>query len=222
MAEHGARLRAPVIEQLDLTGGVHVVGLTGRQQHALETVERLGGASIDEVGAAVHAFTGRHQADSRCKFCSDSGSEVLYALRQKSLVERRPGGRWVSTRALESEDGASGAATSSVSSGPAFPLPRARSQDPATSHAAAASVTDLSVKQQAVMDTFRACGPMTDEELLDNYPAPDVPVQTDSGLRTRRHELVEAGLIEDSGETRPTRTGRAAVVWQARADGIPF
>lgn len=34
--------------------------------------------------------------------------------------------------------------------------------------------------------------------------------------RPRRCELVEAGLVEDSGHRRKTRSGRLAVVWRAR------
>ena len=37
-----------------------------------------------------------------------------------------------------------------------------------------------------------------------------------STFRPRRVELVADGLVFDSGATRPTRSGRAAVVWQAR------
>jgi hypothetical protein len=37
-----------------------------------------------------------------------------------------------------------------------------------------------------------------------------------SGIRTRRAELVEAGTVYDTGETRPTISGRAAIVWDVR------
>lgn len=36
-----------------------------------------------------------------------------------------------------------------------------------------------------------------------------------STQRPRRIELVTMGLVRDSGRTRPTRSGRAAVVWVA-------
>lgn len=36
-----------------------------------------------------------------------------------------------------------------------------------------------------------------------------------STQRPRRIELVRAGLVEDSGQTRPTFTGRKATVWRA-------
>lgn len=49
----------------------------------------------------------------------------------------------------------------------------------------------------------------TDEEMqaaLDMNP---------STQRPRRGELVEAGLVMDSGITRPTKSGRQATVWRA-------
>ena len=36
-----------------------------------------------------------------------------------------------------------------------------------------------------------------------------------STQRPRRVELVRAGLVEDSGQTRPTISGRKATVWRA-------
>lgn len=38
----------------------------------------------------------------------------------------------------------------------------------------------------------------------------DIPANT---LRPRRRELEMKGLVEDSGRTEPTRSGRAAVMW---------
>lgn len=37
-------------------------------------------------------------------------------------------------------------------------------------------------------------------------------------FRPRRIELVSAGMVKDSGKTRPTKSGRAATVWVATAD----
>lgn len=39
-----------------------------------------------------------------------------------------------------------------------------------------------------------------------------------STQRPRRVELVERSLVEDSGDKRKTRSGRAAVVWHIRED----
>ena len=41
----------------------------------------------------------------------------------------------------------------------------------------------------------------------------DVTDQSDSGLRTRRNELVRMGLLADTGQTRPIRSGRQAILW---------
>jgi hypothetical protein len=49
----------------------------------------------------------------------------------------------------------------------------------------------------------------TDEEM---QAALDMAANTQ---RPRRIELTAAGRVKDSGQTRPTRSGRKAVVWQA-------
>lgn len=48
------------------------------------------------------------------------------------------------------------------------------------------------------------------QELLEMNP---------STQRPRRIELLDGGLIEDSGTTRPTPSGRKATVWRAKANG---
>lgn len=40
------------------------------------------------------------------------------------------------------------------------------------------------------------------------------PRQSESGIRTRRKELTDAGLVEDSGETVTLESGRKATVWR--------
>lgn len=94
----------------------------------------------------------------------------------------------------------------------------ARRTDPGTSHAAAASVRELTAKQIAVREVFRQHGSMTDEELIDRYSEPSSvriawPVQSESGLRTRRSELVRRGELQDTGEKLVMSTGRKAIVW---------
>lgn len=207
------------VEQLDLAGDVHIVGLTDRQQDALLFVERMRGCSLDELGAHMHARRGKHTADARCSWCSDEGASVMHELRRKDMVERRPGHLWVSTRErpLDSEPVPAAAAGSESSGLRAVPpdTARARSTDPATSSAAAASVTDLTGKQRAVLSVFYRHGGMHDEDLLLAYDVtPNVPRQTDSGLRTRRRELVDGGLLEDSGRKAKTEAGRPSIVWQ--------
>jgi transcription initiation factor IIE alpha subunit len=60
-----------------------------------------------------------------------------------------------------------------------------------------------------VLKAIKRYGALTDEE-----------IQTETGLnpstvRPRRIELVEMGLVRDSGRRRETRSGRRAVVWEA-------
>lgn len=55
---------------------------------------------------------------------------------------------------------------------------------------------------------FRTTG-LTDEEMQADLR------MDGSTQRPRRVELVNAGLVEDSGEKRRTRSGRWAVVWRA-------
>jgi hypothetical protein len=93
---------------------------------------------------------------------------------------------------------------------------RARRSDPPTSHAAARSVKDLRASQYAVLRCFYECGPMHDEMLLARYTGPP---QSDSGLRTRRHELERLGLLQDSGKTATTRSRRATVIWETTPEG---
>jgi hypothetical protein len=92
--------------------------------------------------------------------------------------------------------------------------PRARSTDPETSWEAARSITPhvLRENQAAVLNVLRLYGPLTDEGIAAYYG--DRPKQSPSGLRTRRHELQELGLVEDSGERARLRSGRQAIVWR--------
>ena len=81
----------------------------------------------------------------------------------------------------------------------------------ATAHEAADRIEGASGKQRAaVLAEIIRSGELgrTDGELaemLDLNP---------SSARPRRIELVEAGLIVDSGRTRKTASGRASVVWR--------
>jgi hypothetical protein len=98
-------------------------------------------------------------------------------------------------------------------------VPRARATDPATSHAAAASVDEVTRKQAAVLAVLRE-GPLTDAQLVGVYQARAaatlgaLPPQSSSGLRTRRSELVAKGRVRDSGARVRMETGRMAIVWE--------
>lgn len=91
---------------------------------------------------------------------------------------------------------------------------KARRTDPRTSHEAAASVGDLNLSQQMVYDTLREHGPMHDELISLTIRAVPGNYISLSGARTRRHELVELGLVEDSGTTVLTESGRNTIVWK--------
>lgn len=97
---------------------------------------------------------------------------------------------------------------------------RARNSDPGTSHAAAKSVGDLRESQRAVLSMFETWGEMIDESLCERYSgaaeAGRIPPQEDSGIRTRRRELVDAGLLVDTGRKGKNDHGRDAILW-----GIP-
>jgi hypothetical protein len=98
---------------------------------------------------------------------------------------------------------------------------RVRPNNPSTSWEAAISVTS-----DTAIDLYRRIRKalllgtgLTDEELVERmvYLFPSFNFSP-SGLRSRRSELVEAGWVEDSGEKRPTRAGRPAIVWRVVVD----
>jgi predicted transcriptional regulator len=82
-----------------------------------------------------------------------------------------------------------------------------------TSLAAAEAIRPrLGELQQRVLAVVRH-SPATDEEIQDALG------MGPSTERPRRVELVRAGLVRDSGETRATRSGRQAVVWEVTDHG---
>ncbi len=92
--------------------------------------------------------------------------------------------------------------------------PVARYGDPVTSHLAAASVRQTASEKlrDEIMRVLKLYGPQTDEgiaELLSALAA------SPSGLRTRRAELVEQGLVESVSTDGRTRGGRRCQVWSA-------
>lgn len=102
---------------------------------------------------------------------------------------------------------------------------RARTTDPETSHLAAASIDESTLRdsQRAVLRVLRNVGVgMTDETLIATYRAAwsrdargRIPQQSESGIRTRRKELATMGLVVDSGERARLASGRNAIVWIA-------
>jgi len=87
----------------------------------------------------------------------------------------------------------------------------ARRTDPHTSHEAAEKIVPKLTKlRQKVYDRLRqAKFGMTDYELETWFG------EHNSTYRTRRSELTEMGLVEDTGETRIIK-GRARKVWRAK------
>ena len=112
---------------------------------------------------------------------------------------------------------------------PGFEAPVARTTDPETSHEAARSVsleTLNYVQQWWLSHLERALGRNMEQLMIDGRPEgyhfTDEGARrhywgakvSDSGFRTRRKEMVDAGYIEDSGVRVPINTGRRAIVWQ--------
>lgn len=99
-------------------------------------------------------------------------------------------------------------------------MAHARNTDPSTSHSAARSVQNITATQQAIMKLLQI-QPMTDQRLVEFYTAQirmgadarDFPRASESGIRSRRAELVDAGLVKDSGAREKLESGRSAVVW---------
>lgn len=96
----------------------------------------------------------------------------------------------------------------------------ARKTDPNTSHKAARSQRPqkLTAIRNLVYCTLKGVGKegLTHEELCARLPT--IPA---SSVRTRCRELVEQGLVQDSGQRRPTRHGRESIIWRLTEEGNP-
>lgn len=91
----------------------------------------------------------------------------------------------------------------------------ARRTDPETSHAAAAHASrSLTESQKQVLEMFDRYDAMTDVELVLAYDSSDLPTQADSGIRTRRRELVDFGLVENSGRKKVVTHHDPAIIWR--------
>lgn len=212
-------------EQLTLTGDPPAVTaedgqrLGPAQQAVLEQLQQFGRLDDDEAGAILHDRRGRHKRDARCQWCARDGRDVLKSLRTHKLAKEKRGDGWIDPKSLgpAGNVGVAPPGERSRRAPPGVTGPRARSTDPATSHAAAGSVGDLRESQRAVLACFLQHGPMHDEKLEVRYS--QQPRQSESGLRTRRRELVDLGLLRDSGSTSLTVHGRKTVVWQLTDQG---
>lgn len=93
-------------------------------------------------------------------------------------------------------------------------MPRARNTDPKTSHDAADKVADVSLTQSFILQALKR--PRTDTELVEVYrKLKRAPRASESGIRSRRAELVAKGLVVDSGNRGLTEFNRQAIVWAA-------
>ena len=99
--------------------------------------------------------------------------------------------------------------------------PRARSSDPWTSHAAAHSVSNVFVRasQQAVLRVLRQQGPMHDQRIIHHVKASGFKA-SNSGIRSRRSELVFLGLVRNSGKTVRLSSGRNSIIWELVPNAI--
>lgn len=80
------------------------------------------------------------------------------------------------------------------------------------------SLTGLRERQAQVLWLLREIGPSTDEHLVAVHRAcRELLPQSPSGIRSRRAELVELGMVRDSGRRERTLSGRRAIVWEASA-----
>lgn len=95
---------------------------------------------------------------------------------------------------------------------------RARRSDPETSHEAAASLTQdkMTRLRLLVLDTIQRYGPMHDTDLVEIMRSRFGDHYSQSGIRTRRSELVAMGKVKDTGERRKLRSGRRSIVWGAQ------
>jgi hypothetical protein len=98
-------------------------------------------------------------------------------------------------------------------------MPHARTTDPITSHLAADSISNGEVsKTQKLIISLLVNGPRADFEIVqmfqDLYPA----IASDSGIRTRRAELVSKGVVVDTGfKVKMPHSNRLAIVWGLNA-----
>jgi hypothetical protein len=90
-------------------------------------------------------------------------------------------------------------------------MPHARTTDPETSHEAARSVSNITPLKHEILQ--RLMTPMTDTDLYQLLTISSRLIVTESGVRSRRAELVQAGLVVDTGQRVKLATGRNAIVW---------
>jgi hypothetical protein len=97
-------------------------------------------------------------------------------------------------------------------------MPHARTTDPDTSHEAAKSVSKLKEMYDTMLIAFESLGPMNDDQLIRLWKVGVKELgwrdASESGIRSRRSELVAQGKIIDSGKRVKMRSGRLSIVWE--------
>jgi hypothetical protein len=89
---------------------------------------------------------------------------------------------------------------------------RARSTDPVTSHMAAESVDNVTRTQTYILRCLKR--PRNDVELVNAFRSyKSAPLASESGIRSRRAELVDRGLVIDTGRRVKLASGRYSIVW---------
>lgn len=92
-------------------------------------------------------------------------------------------------------------------------MPNARRTDPQTSHDAARTVDDVTATQAFIVKALTR--PATDSVLIDRYRnMKRAPLASESGIRSRRAELVDRGIVRDSGKRDVLPSGRKSIVWE--------
>lgn len=99
-------------------------------------------------------------------------------------------------------------------------MPNARRTDPKTSHDAAKSVKGITATKAYILRALKKRA-RTDVQLLEAYRNyKTAPLASESGIRTRRAELVDMGMIADSGRRAVLPSGRKAIVWDITSKGV--
>jgi hypothetical protein len=94
-------------------------------------------------------------------------------------------------------------------------MANARISDPITSHLAADSISKgQTTKTQMLVISTLISGPKPDYEIVRMFQSEYPNIASESGIRSRRSELVEMGLVVDTGEkVKMPHSNRLAIVW---------
>ena len=94
-----------------------------------------------------------------------------------------------------------------------FTRTRSRHDGPETSRDAAARVSKASECYAGIVAVLRSHGPLNHDEVSQRYHEAGYPPQ--QRIPTRLAEAERLGMVRRLTETRPTRWGREAALWEA-------